>query len=294
MKQGRAGRAGAARGRERSRCRRSRWTSSTASARATPSVAPCATACSSGWSLDRLVRFANVAGAIVAGRLECSTAMPTTAEVDAPGAGGQPCRLSSWTSGAWSPCARPTPSAVARLAAERELPTSVLGPTGRLMVVAADHGARGVLRAGDDPFAMADRARPAGPGLPGAVAPGRQRRARLAGRAGRPAPARGSRRQGRHRLDEPRRPGRHELRAGRPVHRVRRRSPCRARLPGRARCCCASTRTTRRPRAPSRRARGRSPSSPTTACWRWSSRSSPTGSTAGSATTSAPTPSRAR
>jgi 5-dehydro-2-deoxygluconokinase len=36
-----------------------------------------------GWSLDRMVRFANVAGAIVAGRRECSTAMPTTAEVDA-------------------------------------------------------------------------------------------------------------------------------------------------------------------------------------------------------------------
>ncbi|MDQ1664285.1 MAG: hypothetical protein QOH75_316, partial [Actinomycetota bacterium] len=29
------------------------------------------------------LRFANVAGAIVASRLECSTAMPTTAEVDA-------------------------------------------------------------------------------------------------------------------------------------------------------------------------------------------------------------------
>lgn len=35
-----------------------------------------------GWSLDRLVRFANVAGAVVASRLECSTAMPTTAQVD--------------------------------------------------------------------------------------------------------------------------------------------------------------------------------------------------------------------
>ncbi len=35
-----------------------------------------------GWSLERLVRFANVAGAVVASRLECSTAMPTTAEVD--------------------------------------------------------------------------------------------------------------------------------------------------------------------------------------------------------------------
>lgn len=36
-----------------------------------------------GWPLERTLRFANAAGAIVAGRLECSTAMPTTAEVDA-------------------------------------------------------------------------------------------------------------------------------------------------------------------------------------------------------------------
>ncbi|MEV6344013.1 5-dehydro-2-deoxygluconokinase [Actinoplanes sp. NPDC051851] len=35
-----------------------------------------------GWPLDRVIRFANAAGAIVAGRLECSTAMPTTAEVE--------------------------------------------------------------------------------------------------------------------------------------------------------------------------------------------------------------------
>lgn len=34
-----------------------------------------------GWSLERMLRFANVAGAIVASRLECSTAMPTTEEV---------------------------------------------------------------------------------------------------------------------------------------------------------------------------------------------------------------------
>ncbi|MDT0212671.1 5-dehydro-2-deoxygluconokinase [Rothia sp. ARF10] len=36
----------------------------------------------SGWDLRRVVEFANVAGAIVAGRLECSTAMPTTDEVE--------------------------------------------------------------------------------------------------------------------------------------------------------------------------------------------------------------------
>jgi len=36
----------------------------------------------SGWSLGRMLAFANTAGAIVAGRRECSTAMPTTAEVE--------------------------------------------------------------------------------------------------------------------------------------------------------------------------------------------------------------------
>jgi 5-dehydro-2-deoxygluconokinase len=35
-----------------------------------------------GWPLERTVRFANAAGAIVATRLECSSAMPTTAEVE--------------------------------------------------------------------------------------------------------------------------------------------------------------------------------------------------------------------
>src|SRR6266542_2113351 len=34
-----------------------------------------------GWPLERTLRFANIAGAIVASRLECSTAMPTEAEV---------------------------------------------------------------------------------------------------------------------------------------------------------------------------------------------------------------------
>lgn len=34
------------------------------------------------WPLEQMLRFANAAGAIVASRLECSTAMPTTAEVD--------------------------------------------------------------------------------------------------------------------------------------------------------------------------------------------------------------------
>ena len=35
-----------------------------------------------GWPMQRILQFANVAGAIVAGRLECSTAMPNQAEVE--------------------------------------------------------------------------------------------------------------------------------------------------------------------------------------------------------------------
>jgi 5-dehydro-2-deoxygluconokinase len=34
-----------------------------------------------GWELQRILRFSNIAGAIVASRLECSTAMPTYDEV---------------------------------------------------------------------------------------------------------------------------------------------------------------------------------------------------------------------
>ncbi len=36
-----------------------------------------------GWPLERVLRFANAAGGIVATRFECSTAMPTSAEVEA-------------------------------------------------------------------------------------------------------------------------------------------------------------------------------------------------------------------
>ncbi|GAA2338363.1 5-dehydro-2-deoxygluconokinase [Streptomyces cuspidosporus] len=37
----------------------------------------------SGWDLERVMRYANAAGAIVASRLACSSAMPTEAEVEA-------------------------------------------------------------------------------------------------------------------------------------------------------------------------------------------------------------------
>jgi hypothetical protein len=49
------------------------------------------------------------------------------------------------------------PERIGELAATRARPAGLVGETGRLMLVAADHPARGALRAGDDALAMADR-----------------------------------------------------------------------------------------------------------------------------------------
>jgi 5-dehydro-2-deoxygluconokinase len=43
-----------------------------------------------GWPLEKVLQHANAAGAIVASRLECSTAMPTAAEIETLLAGGDP------------------------------------------------------------------------------------------------------------------------------------------------------------------------------------------------------------
>jgi 5-dehydro-2-deoxygluconokinase len=43
-----------------------------------------------GWPLEMVLQHANAAGAIVASRLECSTAMPTSAEIETLLAGGNP------------------------------------------------------------------------------------------------------------------------------------------------------------------------------------------------------------
>lgn len=50
------------------------------------------------------------------------------------------------------------PERVAELAAARVQPKGLVGSTGRMLLVAADHSARGALRAGDSPMAMGDRA----------------------------------------------------------------------------------------------------------------------------------------
>lgn len=49
------------------------------------------------------------------------------------------------------------PHRVAELAAARQRPADLVGQTGRLLLVAADHPARGSLRAGDRALAMGDR-----------------------------------------------------------------------------------------------------------------------------------------
>ena len=49
------------------------------------------------------------------------------------------------------------PDAIAAAAAARKRPTSLFGEHGKLMIIAADHPARGALRAGADPLAMANR-----------------------------------------------------------------------------------------------------------------------------------------
>ncbi|MFF5290574.1 Cgl0159 family (beta/alpha)8-fold protein [Paractinoplanes globisporus] len=49
------------------------------------------------------------------------------------------------------------PDAIAAAAAARRRPSSLFGTHGKLMIIAADHPARGALRAGADPLAMANR-----------------------------------------------------------------------------------------------------------------------------------------
>ncbi|MGJ9421711.1 Cgl0159 family (beta/alpha)8-fold protein [Aeromicrobium sp. CF3.5] len=50
------------------------------------------------------------------------------------------------------------PGHVAELLAQRSRPDTLVGATGRLMLIATDHPARGALRAGSDALAMGDRA----------------------------------------------------------------------------------------------------------------------------------------
>ena len=96
-------------------------------------------------------------------RRECSTAMPTTAEVEALLA-REPSMAAVTTPAERrpaaprlraDPCLRPRTRGRRLLAARRRRP--LLRDDGRLFIVAADHPARGALGVGGDPMAMADR-----------------------------------------------------------------------------------------------------------------------------------------
>ena len=63
-----------------------------------------------GWELDRIMRYANAAGAIVAGRLACSSAMPYDTEVAQVVAGGPVPAQDPAQEPAQAPVPSPTPS----------------------------------------------------------------------------------------------------------------------------------------------------------------------------------------
>ena len=98
----------------------------------------------------------------------------------------------------------------------------LLGDDGRLLIVAADHPARGALGVRDEPDGHGQPPRAAGPARDRGLPTRRGRRARHPGHPGRPAADGGSRRPRGHRLHEPgRHPGR-DLRVRRPLHRLHR------------------------------------------------------------------------
>jgi 5-dehydro-2-deoxygluconokinase len=116
----------------------------------------------SEWPLRRTIEFANAAGAIVASRLECSTAMPTRDEVEGMLSRGQHPRSApgrDWARELESLRAvRATdPERIRRLRRERKRRPEP-APDGRLLLVAADHPGRGSVAVRGNPAAMADRA----------------------------------------------------------------------------------------------------------------------------------------
>lgn len=163
-----------------------------------------------GLPLAELLERADAAGAIVASRLECSTAMPTAAEVaahraahrgavsgaprsavrtvDRPAPPAPPRRAPAAAAPARRPLATSyaevtelrarRPEAVAQALAARSRRPAFLPDDGRLVLVAADHPARGALAARGRPDAMASRtelldrlrAALARPGVDGVVA----------------------------------------------------------------------------------------------------------------------------
>ena len=248
--EGRRGRAGRDPRRDAHRRRRSWSTSSAASAPVTPSAGRWCTACSSGWDPVRIAEHANAAGAIVVARLACADAMPTArassrrwspdggrrrdphagatggTDPDDHAPGRSPMMAQQISDEQWRELLetratrpgrggrglrQPQAAGGAALRAGHDLPGGGRPPR-----------ARGRSASGGDAMAMADRRGLLERLVTALSRPGRRRRARLARHRRGAAPARRARGQGRHRLDEPRRPRRRRLDDGRPLHRLRR------------------------------------------------------------------------
>ena len=110
----------------------------------------------SGWDLARVGRYANAAGAFAVRHLTCADGMPSVAEVDAMLANTDPRGAHVLTV-----LTRPHYAELieARVRAPASLRTALLGgrrrsipgDDGRLVILAADHTARGIVAAGGDP-----------------------------------------------------------------------------------------------------------------------------------------------
>jgi hypothetical protein len=113
-----------------------------------------------GWPLADTVRFASAAGAIVASKLACAEAMPTVCEVEdmlrrGRGHAQERKHVSEQKRRMLSETRFHNPGAVAEAAAARKVRDE--WASDRLLIVAADHTARGVIGIGDIPGAMGDR-----------------------------------------------------------------------------------------------------------------------------------------
>ncbi|WP_257895037.1 5-dehydro-2-deoxygluconokinase [Streptomyces anulatus] len=120
-----------------------------------------------GWPLDRIVRYANAAGAIVASRLACSSAMPFPDEVEGALAAGAVTSDPGGVAGSGTPANPGAAAAPAHPAAPAE-PAAPAAPADPAHLAApTDPTAPVVPAAPVDPAAPTDPAAPAAPTDPG-------------------------------------------------------------------------------------------------------------------------------
>lgn len=111
-----------------------------------------------GWDLRRVLEFASAAGAIVASRLECANAMPTLAEVEHVLGTSAPIEAPQQPTGIERvrEFRALSPAAIAEAYQTRER-RGLRSDDGRLLIIAADHPARGALGVRSDGMAMGSR-----------------------------------------------------------------------------------------------------------------------------------------